>query len=526
MLICFSAFGWERYYGRLDYWDWCYSVAQLKDSSYVLGGLTYRPSVLGEPIRERIWFLKIDQDGDTIWSKIYNVVDSSESSWSFCLSICATFDGGFACTGWRGGTPTTRDVFLMKLDSNGDSLWCKKYNIDDSPSPEGNQVIQTSDSGYAIIVYGIAGGGVVRTNSEGDSLWIAPNPYPHMGGGARITEAVDGDIVVGGEFSYRVSLWRINPEGETRWFRPYGSGLETEGRFVGGGVHATDDNGIVWVGHIKTPPHPLPTDDVYIMKVNADGDSLWAYTYKDETQVTREYRPSADKTADGGFIIAANALRFTAIDSVDSTYLYLVKTDSLGLKVWDRCIVPLYTDDTTCVAGWTIKQTYDKGYILGAVLMNQWNYTTGGSAMFDYYAMKLDSLGNSVSSSISEYLHLPHKMQIYSYPNPFNSAVTIAVDCRGLINQTPTVEIFDLNGRKIDVIARRAEPNEAISPNNRSSVPLDTRRDAVSINNCEFIWQPHESLPSGVYLVRARVGGRGDLAPTGQAATKRIVYLK
>jgi len=112
----------------------------------------------------------------------------------------------------------------------------------------------------------------------------------------------------------------------------------------------------------------------------------------------------------------------------------------------------------------------------------------------------------------------PSAIEISAYPNPFNSAVTIAVDCRGLINQTPTVEIFDVNGRKIDVIARRAEPNEAISPNNRSSVPLDTRRDAVSINNCEFVWQPHESLPSGVYLVRARIGDC--------ETSRRIVYLK
>jgi hypothetical protein len=124
----------------------------------------------------------------------------------------------------------------------------------------------------------------------------------------------------------------------------------------------------------------------------------------------------------------------------------------------------------------------------------------------------------------------PSAIEISAYPNPFNSAVTIAVDGVGDGSPVPfDVEIYDVNGRKIDVIARRAEPNEAISPNNRSSVPLDTRRDAVSINNCEFIWQPDdESLPSGVYLVRARVGGRGDLAPTADdgAATKRIVYLK
>jgi hypothetical protein len=123
----------------------------------------------------------------------------------------------------------------------------------------------------------------------------------------------------------------------------------------------------------------------------------------------------------------------------------------------------------------------------------------------------------------------PSAIEISAHPNPFNSAVTIALDGVGDGSPVPfDVEIFDVNGRKIDVIARRAEPNEAISPNNRSSVPLDTRRDAVSINNCEFVWQPDPSLGSGVYLVRARVDGRGDLAPTAGdgVATKRIVYLK
>jgi hypothetical protein len=145
-----------------------------------------------------------------------------------------------------------------------------------------------------------------------------------------------------------------------------------------------------------------------------------------------------------------------------------------------------------------------------------------------YVRLYMFDVGDSVVSAIGETMPIkPSAIEISAYPNPFNSAVTIAIEGgRGLINQTPTVEIFDVNGRKIDVIARRAEPNEAISPNNRSSVPLDTGRDAVSINNCEFIWQPDPSLGSGVYLVRARVGGRGDLAPTGQTATKRIVYLK
>jgi len=145
-----------------------------------------------------------------------------------------------------------------------------------------------------------------------------------------------------------------------------------------------------------------------------------------------------------------------------------------------------------------------------------------------YVRLYMFDVGDSVVSAINETAPVkPSAIEISAYPNPFNSSVTIAVEGVGDGSPVPfDVEIYDVNGRKIDVIARRAEPNEAISPNNRSSVPLDTRRDAVSINNCEFVWQPDPSLGSGVYLVRARVGGRGDLAPTGQAATKRIVYLK
>ena len=142
--------------------------------------------------------------------------------------------------------------------------------------------------------------------------------------------------------------------------------------------------------------------------------------------------------------------------------------------------------------------------------------------------MYMFELDERIISAIGETAPVkPSAIEISAYPNPFNSAVTIAIDGVGDGSPVPfDVEIYDVNGRKIDVIARRAEPNEAISPNNRSSVPLVTRRDAVSINNCEFVWQPDPSLGSGVYLVRARVDGRGDLAPTEKTATKRIVYLK
>jgi len=144
------------------------------------------------------------------------------------------------------------------------------------------------------------------------------------------------------------------------------------------------------------------------------------------------------------------------------------------------------------------------------------------------YALDLADL-----ASIAERA-LPETPELRAYPNPFNSSVKISVSViPGLIrpygsSENPEIEIFDINGHLIDVIARRAEPDAAISSNNRSGVSLNTRRDAVSNKtDChalrtrnddkgEYIWTPDESLGSGVYLVRIGL----------TKSTIKIIYMK
>ncbi len=89
-----------------------------------------------------------------------------------------------------------------------------------------------------------------------------------------------------------------------------------------------------------------------------------------------------------------------------------------------------------------------------------------------------------------------------AYPNPFNSAVTISVGCRGLINQTPTVEIFDIAGRRV------------------ADIPVGDAymRPAGGTYAAPTTWEPDVSVGSGIYLVRAKVGDK--------EVTKRVVYLK
>ena len=95
--------------------------------------------------------------------------------------------------------------------------------------------------------------------------------------------------------------------------------------------------------------------------------------------------------------------------------------------------------------------------------------------------------------------------------------MTITIDDVGAHGCAPSrVEIFDVNGRRIDVIARPEAA--AISPYKGDCFvgQSPSRNDGAS-----FVWRPDESLPSGVYLVRAAIEGGGI-----ERATAKIIYLK
>jgi hypothetical protein len=118
-----------------------------------------------------------------------------------------------------------------------------------------------------------------------------------------------------------------------------------------------------------------------------------------------------------------------------------------------------------------------------------------------------------IPAQIAESRNIPNSISIETYPNPFNSAVTISFDY-GSESAKPlsTIEIFDVNGRKVDdgtVGANCIRPFDGSTPTTR-----------------EFTWRPDESLPSGVYLVRAHFDTRSPSGAEATVATKRVVYLK
>jgi hypothetical protein len=92
-------------------------------------------------------------DGVVLWSKTYGGSESDEGT-----SVAQTLDGGYILAGTTssyGGSGS--DVYLIRTDSNGDSLWTRTFG---TPRDEwAGSVQQTADSGY-----------VIAGTTSGDSL--------------------------------------------------------------------------------------------------------------------------------------------------------------------------------------------------------------------------------------------------------------------------------------------------------------------------------------------------------------------
>jgi len=144
-------------------------------------------------------------------------------------------------------------------------------------------------------------------------------------------------------------------------------------------------------------------------------------------------------------------------------------------------------------------------------------------------------VADSVASSIDENppSAKPEAFEISAYPNPFNSAVTIALDIPvGDGSPVPiSVEIYDVNGRRVATVTEPVEVPVGVEAT-VGRLAKDTSTSSVSVfapltkggQGGSYIWSPAPSLPSGVYLVRARFDRLSD--QSGCEMSRRVVYLK
>jgi hypothetical protein len=317
----YSQITFERWYGGISY-DSGLSVQQTKDGGYVITGTTCSYGAGNFDV----YLIKTDSLGDTLWTKTYGGTQYEHGN-----SVKETTDGGYIITGVSSSYSSgSVDVYLVKTDSLGDTLWTKNYG--GNQWDEGYSVVQTTDGGY------IAGG---YTLSYGAG-W------------------------------YDIYLLKTDSLGDTLWTRTYGDTLEDFCL----AIHQTEEGNFIILGY--TGSYGIGSYDVYLMKTDSLGDTLWTNTYGG---IFDDYGLSIQPTTSGGYIIGGYTFSFGPGDCD----FYLIKTDSLGDTLWTGTYGGTNDD-----YGWSVSQTSDKGFI-----MTGYTYSYGAGSS-DIFLVKTDSLGNTL----------------------------------------------------------------------------------------------------------------------------------
>ncbi|MBL4654982.1 MAG: T9SS type A sorting domain-containing protein [Bacteroidia bacterium] len=348
----FSQSTFQRTYGK-DTVDYCRSVRQTNDDGYIMVGVTER---VIDGVFEDTYLIKTDENGDTLWIKALGGDLPENGSYS----VQQTNDNGYIITGvtygyW--GPMDHFDISLIKTNENGDTLWTKSYGGTDDEY--GYSIEQTIDGGY--IICGITnsfGAGnrdvyLIKTDWNGDTLWTRTYGGADSDFGLVVQPTTDlGYIIVGhtksfGAGNYDIYLIKTDIIGDIQWTKTYG-GTEYEN---GSSVQQTSDGGYIIAG--STYSFGAGNGDVYIIKTDENGDTLWTRTYGGSNT---DGGKSIEQTNDGGYIIAAGTSSFGA----GSKDVYLIKTDKNGDTLWTKTYGSIGYESCE-----SIQQTRDGGYIIG-----------------------------------------------------------------------------------------------------------------------------------------------------------------
>jgi hypothetical protein len=545
--LCHAQTQFARAVGGADS-DGGNSVVLTSDKGCIVTGRT-RSFGVGE---YDLFLAKFDSLGILTWAETVGGV-----SWYEGNSVTQTSDKGYVVTGvtYSFGAGNY-DLFLGKFDSSGNLTWAK--TVGGADEDWGNSVAQTPDKGYIVTGWTVSFGAgeydlfLAKFDSLGNLTWTKTVGGTNRDKGNSVVQIPDGGYIVTGwtasfgAGSSDLFLGKFDSLGNLTWAKTVGGVDGDEGY----SVELTPDEGYIVTGY--TVSFGADSSDLFLIKFDSLGGLTWAKTVGG---TNNDEGNSVSLTSDKGCIVTGKTRSF----GVGSSDLFLGKFDSLGDLTWAKTVGGANWD-----GGYSIAQTSDEGYIVTG-------YTASfGSGSYDFFLGKFSSSGEiwdcpfvadcspvvisrslssvsvsptvttlslsavscsptvasispvvtEVCSDISEALTKPISFELTISPNPFNSSCAIATPV------CATIEIFDLQGKLVwnkpsdsdnigaTSLFKGGKPEEV--PLNKGDV---AKRQGVSASaQGVIIWQPDETISSGVYLVRATTDE--------WQITKRVVYLK
>lgn len=268
---------WQKRYGAIDPMesdpDCRYgregavaAVSTADGGLLLLAGVEFTPR--GFPCFRQVsrwgpWVLRLDRSGNVEWHRMYSSYTGSDFYVSLLSAMTGMPDGGVAITGrasLRGGDD---DLWVLRLDEQGEVVWNKVYMV-----PGEDMGLDIASWHKGLIAVGLR--------------W----PFHDRPGGWAL---------------------RLDGAGAVVWQKAYGQVDESEGNGRGFSFVRPRDEGIIVAGWIETAEDPL-----WVLRLSArTGDALWQKRY------SAGGWPSAMTLTSGNVVIAAGLQALLTVNPTD-----------------------------------------------------------------------------------------------------------------------------------------------------------------------------------------------------------------
>ncbi len=465
---------------------------QTTDGGYILGGWSGNLPI-------DYFLVKTDSQSNIVWTKTYGTPNGAESLYD----VIQTSDGGYMLAGDHGATFNSyRDMFFVKTDSNGDTLFTRTFG--GYAGESATCIIQTADGGYlaagqfsdntgntSVLLY--------KMNAAGDSSWTALLNSANESARA-IGQTSDGGFIIGGSYNpnpYETDSYLIKTDnlGNVQWNNRY---------LILGNDHLlsvgqTSDGGY-FMGGATIPVGGL-NNKLFLIRTDAAGDTLWTSTYGG---TGLDDGGETVQTSDGGFIQCGRTENFGANSNGDAC---LIKTNANGTIEWSKRYGGNGPEEFS-----SINETADHGFIAGG--------SCGSFGTGYLYTVKTDYLGNSnCSENATPALayHPPVTVStstlISTLPSAWVDAPAITVGSLDTaihsicISISGTIELennsFSFSvypsvvTNEFNVFIKEPENNSKIEIYNILGLPVYKQVTATQNNSINF-----SSYPNGLYLIK------------------------
>lgn len=264
-----------------------------------------------------VFILKLQSDGTHLWSQKF-----SATAFEFATSVALDPLGGVIVVGSFFGTIDLgagsltseggNDIYVLKLDANGEQLWAKSFGDASTQKP----LAVTTDATGNAIVTGYFGGAVsfggptllaqsetdafvVKLAGDGSHIWSKALAGIGNQDAWAITADADGSVVLAGSFADSLEVdgatldglgprnafvLKLGADGSTQWIKGYGD-INGTGPVVASAVALNGTSDILLSGSFEgvvdfgTGALPGAGADAFALKLGADGSTIWSVRY-------------------------------------------------------------------------------------------------------------------------------------------------------------------------------------------------------------------------------------------------------